>query len=352
MLAERPLRDTISEAEIKLITDRHYAEMLHLDDEETREGTGRDEFMSAIAKQLDGAGVEYTMPIPPSEHTPDYGLSDGVFRMRVADLNWELPIMQAALTRGDVSKINEHLDYLLNGLFGINLDRRSEAYRRVGLAVLRKHVAALEAIKRRTEGQPVDTPPLPAISSTSFDTGATLTAAFEGWKRQRDRAPGTLAEYERAIKVFTELHGPLPLLQIKRSHARQFREALQDVPARRSGKLLNASLPELAQWGREHPDVPKITAGTVNKQLTAVQAIANWAHDNGVIPDEERWSDPFRRMRLGEDEAVRGGAPFELADLQVIFSTPVFTESERPKGGKRGGGLLASVTRAFHGCSA
>jgi hypothetical protein len=197
---------------------------------------------------------------PSSEHTPDYGLSEGVFRKRVADLDWELPIMQAALARGDVSKINEHLDYLLNGLFGINLDRRSEAYRRVGLAVLRKHVAALEAIKSRTEGQPVDTPPLPAIGSTSFDTGATLIAAFEGWKRQRDRAPGTLAEYERAIKVFTELHGPLPLLQIKRSHARQFREALQDVPARRSGKLLNASLPELAQWGREHPDVPKITS--------------------------------------------------------------------------------------------
>ena len=126
----------------------------------------------------------------------------------------------------------------------------------------------------------------------------------------------------------------LPLLQIKRSHARQFREALQDVPARRSGKLLNASLPELAQWGHEHPDVPKITAGTVNKQLTAVQAIANWAHDNGIIPDEEQWSDPFRRMRLGEDEAVRGGAPFELADLQVIFGTPVFAEGERPTGGK------------------
>ena len=105
--------------------------------------------------------------------------------------------------------------------------------------------------------------------------------------------------------MFTELHGPLPLLQIKRSHARQFREALQDVPARRSGKLLNASLPELAQWGREHPDVPKITAGTVNKQLTAVQAIANWAHDNGVIPDEEQWSDPFPLGRFSSAKASR-----------------------------------------------
>jgi hypothetical protein len=244
-----------------------------------------------------------------------------------------MPIMQAALARGDISKVDEHLDYLLNGQFGINLDRRSEAYRRLGLAVLRKNVAALE-VKSRAEGQPVETPPLSAItSSTTSTTGATLTAAFEGWKRQRNRAPGTLAEYERAIKMFTELHGNLPLVQIKRSHARQFREALQDVPGRRNGKLLNASLPELAEWGHEHPDVPKITAGTVNKQLTAVQAIANWAHDNGMIPDDVQWADPFRRMRLGDDEAVRGGAPFELSDLQVIFGTPIFTEGARPTGG-------------------
>ena len=94
------------------------------------------------------------MPIPPSARIPDYGLSDREFRKRIADLEWELPIMQAALARGDVSKVNEHLDYLLNGLFGINLDKQSEAYRRVGMAVLRRHVAALEAIKRRTKDSP------------------------------------------------------------------------------------------------------------------------------------------------------------------------------------------------------
>jgi hypothetical protein len=46
VLAERPLRDTLSDAEIKLIADYHYAETLHTDDEETREGTGRDEAIS------------------------------------------------------------------------------------------------------------------------------------------------------------------------------------------------------------------------------------------------------------------------------------------------------------------
>ena len=39
-------------------------------------------------------------------------------------------------------------------------------------------------------------------------------------------------------------------------------------------------------------------------------------------------------MRLGDEEAVRGAAPFELSDLPVIFRTPMFTEDVRPTGGK------------------
>ena len=102
----------------------------------------------------------------------------------------------------------------------------------------------------------------------------------------------------------------------------------------RAGKLLKAPLPEIAQWGHEHPGAQKISASTVNKLLGGVQAVAVWARDNGVVPDDVSWADPFSKMRLGEGDAVRGGAPFELADLRVIFSTPVFTQGERPKGGK------------------
>lgn len=332
LLAERPVRGTISEAEVKLIADRHYVEMLHLDDEETREGTGRDEFVRSIAKQLDDAGVEYDMPIPPSARIPDYGLSDSEFRKRVADLEWELPIMQAALARGDVSKVNEHLDYLLNGLFGINLDRQSEAYRRVGMAVLRRHVAALEAIKRRTEGQPVDTPPLPAMGSTSLTVDATLSAAFEGWKRDGNHSPRTLQDFEYAIKLFGQLHGNLPVAQIRKSHAREFREALRDVPVRRfrTGKLRTAALPELAQWGREHPEAQKVAASTINKLLGGVQAVGRWARKADLVPDT--WADPFADIRLDEEESER--EPFDTEELRVIFNTPVFTEAERPEGGQ------------------
>lgn len=145
------------------------------------------------------------------------------------------------------------------------------------------------------------------------------------------------------------MHGDLPVVQIKRSHARQFREALQDVPYTRTGKLLNAPLSELSEWGRSHPEVRKLAASTVNKLIGGVQAVAVWARDNGIVPDDVQWADPFANMRLGEGDAVRGGAPFELADLSAIFGTPVFTKGERPKGGKGEAALWFPLLALFSG---
>jgi hypothetical protein len=162
LLIERPVRDSLTEAEIKRIADYHYAEILHLDEEQTREGTGRDAFMQSIASQLDAAGVQYTMGVPFSKNPPGHGLSDADVLRRLADLEFETPILKAALATGDVSEVKKDLDYLL-ALFGINLDRQSEAYRRLGMAVLRKRVAAQDVIEQRLEGEPIETPVLPGI---------------------------------------------------------------------------------------------------------------------------------------------------------------------------------------------
>jgi hypothetical protein len=90
----------------------------------------------------------------------------------------------------------------------------------------------------------------------------------------------------------------MPLAAVRKTQARQFRQALQDVPIKRfrTGKLLRATLSELAAWGREHPDAPKIGAGTINKLLGALQSIGRWACKEGLVDDE--WADPFADMRL------------------------------------------------------
>jgi len=277
---------------------------------------------------------------------PGRGLSLRMMHKIGDDTADMLSVAEDDLARGDITHIRWEVDELLK-VFQINLDRSCDGYRKLARAVLAAHVRQLRAVLARQKGEPIDTPPIPQAAIVEGATGGTLRAAFEGWKRQRERPLRTLDEYERAIRLFVELHGDLPVVQIKKSHARQFREALQDVPRKRTGKLLNASLPEVAEHGRKHPEVQKISAATVNKLLGGVQTVAVWAGDNGMVPDDMQWADPFARMRLSEGEPDR--APFDLAELRVIFSTPVFTGGERPVGGKSDAAFWLPLLALFSG---
>src|SRR5262249_24609697 len=72
------------------------------------------------------------------------------------------------------------------------LDRSCEGYRKLARAVLGAFVKALRATLARHKGEPIESPPLPQIGPTITPaTGDTLQAAFEGWKRQRERPPAT-----------------------------------------------------------------------------------------------------------------------------------------------------------------
>ena len=123
----------------------------------------------------------------------------------------------------------------------------------------------------------------------------------------------------------------MPVQSITRKTVREFREALQQLPLRRVGSLRRATLPELVEWSGKHPEAAKVSPATVNKLLGGVQAVAVWARDNGLIPDELPWADPFSNMRL--DEAEPGREPWEPSELRVLFSSPVFTEGVRSKAG-------------------
>ena len=286
LLLELPLRTSLSQSEIDRIAEFYYASVLAGDEEFTSEGGKADD-----------------------------------------DL-----VMREALARGDISKVDEAMTELLDR-FHLNLDRNSASYRKLGLAVLSAEVRALNDLARRYCGQPIETPPMahlePSIERPS--TGGTLCAAFAGWKKQRERSAGTSAEYERAIELFIQLHGDLPVATITRDHARTFREALQGVPWPRPGELAKATLPALVEWRRTHPDAPRITSRSVNKQFGGVQAIVNWARENGMIPDHS-WTDPFSKMRVEEDDPE--GGPFEADELRTLFASPVFNAGERPKAGQ------------------
>jgi integrase len=329
LTAERPVRSSLGRREIERIAEFFYAHTLAADEEDRRDG-GSELLFQSIAKQLRDAGVEFKTAYHLSP-APEFGLSDRDMNQIDESIETVLPAAMQALARGDISMMRWELDELLK-LFRINLDRKSASYRELGTEVLKRFVQALQAIERRQRGEPVDTPPVPEVTGQPAAEGETLRAALEDWKKARRRPANTLREFVYAVGRFVELHGDLPVVKITRRHVRTFREALQLLPLRRSGELRSATLPELAEWSRKHGGIPRVSAATVNKMLGGVQAVLMWARDNGFIPDEVPWADPFSRMRLEEEIPTR--EPWQLDELKTLFGSPVFTEGARPAGGR------------------
>jgi hypothetical protein len=62
LLAERPLRTSLTEAEIKQISDYFYASELWGDEDLRTEGIGDDPLFASIHQELSEAGVEFGSP--------------------------------------------------------------------------------------------------------------------------------------------------------------------------------------------------------------------------------------------------------------------------------------------------
>jgi integrase len=367
LLAERPLRTTLAQSEIDRIAEFHFASVLAGDEQFTAEDAEADENLArAVAGQLDEAGIDPVpvmfggviagklQPIPFDAERPPYGLTDRQVAKRDASLEWWLQNIRKASARGDISILGELITELLDQ-FHINLDPNSLAYRKLGMALLKADVRAHEALERRYRGEPIDTPPIAHLEPTASETpganGAlpSLRAAFEGWKKEGTRTSKTTVGYEHAVCRWEQLHGDIPVAEIRKQHALRFRQALQEVPKWRTKALAKLTLPQLVEWHREHPSAPCLTRGAVNKLMAGVQALAKWAEHNGLVPDEIRWSDPFTGMKLAPSDE-QGGGPFEPEELQRLFRCPIFTKGERPEGGQGETSFWLPLLALFTGC--
>jgi integrase len=330
LLVEHPVRTSLTDTEIKQIADYFYAHELGVDEEMREGGVGSDPGFASIHRQLTEAGIEFKTAFAVAENNGS-GLSDRMMQKIGESASIVLPAAKEALARGNVNFIRYELNALLQ-VFGINLDQECADYRKVALAVIKAFVRALEDVGARHRGQAIDSPKLIEPSSNVSVSSCSLRGAYEGWDKMEQRPVSTRMEFSRGIDRFIELHGDLDVRQINKRHVREFREAAQLVPKLRAGKLRKARLPELAEWSREHPYTPCIGAATINKWLTCLQGVLNWARKNGVIPEEVLWADPVTGMRLKEPRSKR--RPWETEELSLLFGSSVYRRGERPRGGK------------------
>jgi hypothetical protein len=149
-LKERPLRTTISDAEIKRIADYFYAHELAADEELRVDGRGDDPLFASVHRQLTEAGVQFTTPYDLKSLTlePGRGLSPRMMQ-RIGDTAADmLAVAEDELARGDTTHIRYEVDALLQ-TFQINLDRSCEGYRKLARAVLAAHVRELRDVLAR-----------------------------------------------------------------------------------------------------------------------------------------------------------------------------------------------------------
>lgn len=336
-------RTSLSDTEIKRMAEWVYAKALAWDERIRFGGRDEAERIRAEISRLDGT-VE--PPRIPLEQWPARGVPRTVFEENRAELLDTIQVLREAAAMGDISAVQDHVLEAMYA-FNVQLDEHSAAYIKLSTACLHSYLRGLEAIEKRDAGITVETPVVAAPGAAAIRDGGTLLDAVDGWKRHRARPKRTVDEFSRSVNMFVQLHGNMPVAAIKKKHALEYRKALQDVPRMRQGALLGASLPAQAEWGREHPEEPRIAAATINKQLGAVQSICIWAKENGFVPEEGQWVDPFSKLRLPEERSER--TSFEMAELQLLFSAPVFTEHQFPLGAHGEAGFWLPVLALFTG---
>lgn len=333
LLSPIPKRDDLSEREIAAMADYFYASVLSEDDKVRRDGTGSEQLYRDVAKQLADRGIKATTMFKPEPLAP-FGMTERELEKQRDAVAIVLPEAKAALAKGDITFVEDELDELME-IFRCDLDPKAEAYKALGMAVLKRNLQHLEAIATRNAGEVVDTPkvvePTIGVGTMLSPSTDTLNAAYVGWKRARNPSQSTDREFHNAVRRFIELHGDLRIEDIRRSHVRQYREALQMIPVRRSGSLRTADLPTLVKWSSEHSAATRLQPTSINKLLGGVQAVAVWAHDNGFTSDDKPWADPFARMRLEEPEPDR--EPWKIDELKLLFGSRVYTEGYRPEAG-------------------
>lgn len=236
-----------------------------------------------------------------------------------------------ALSRQNIEIIEPELGAFLRKK-GQPVEPDSDFYYQTGLAILRAHVRAYDAMLARQGGAIVETP------KPSSGKGPKLSDAFDGWKSgggargAKKPSPRTITEAEYAIRRFMELHGDLRLGDITKEKARTFRDALGRVPIRLSKKEQQKPLPALLKGVPESAQTSAAT--TVNKSLQMLSAILGYAEREGELDHLPTFKNPFKGIKLVIDRRQEDNrTPFTQADLTAIFATGIFTKGERPRGG-------------------
>jgi hypothetical protein len=269
--ANRGVVDTLDDAQIKDIADAWAAHILEEDDEVRLEG-------------LNKKGYEKVQET----------------------LDLVLPQLKHDLARGLIEATEYEFNDFLRS-YGYNVLPSSPDYGRVHLAMLRSWVRAEEIVQKRHLGEAIDTPKAPEIgprrlSGDGRSDPTKLSGAFAGWRRERKPSDRVWTEWSLALRRFVEVNGDVAVAKLDRTHIRKFKDKLIDLD---------------------------LSAASIEKHITALRTALSWAVDNGLCEHNYAAGVKVRQAKVQPEARL----PYEEADLEALFSSPIYTRRARPEAG-------------------
>ena len=346
-LAQEP-RHGLSDVEIERLAAIWLHDALKEDEAIRMDGLGGDKVFAAAKEQIVESGNGSSPWSDADLIREGGGLTNREYEQQRQSLEIVLTALKENYARGKTAFVEEEVDELLESE-GINLDKKSDTYRRLAHTILKTEIKACESKINRHSGEVVDTPPEPQhlLSHQSFsDNSITLSALFEKWKEERKPPEKTASDFGAQIRRFIELHGDMPVSSINKTHVREFKDTLLKLPARPPKNRQGLTITKLIEMTEKDESIPRLSSKTVNeKSLGALNAILNWAVNNGYIDNN-----PATGIRVATGKIqTTARLPYSIDDLNLIFNFTIFTKGDRPKAGAGEAAIWLPLLAVFTG---
>jgi integrase len=316
--------------DLKELGESVYRQLLAEDDAERLTGDDRRRLGPSAAERADAWPLLSELR-PASaigmeiDHAEMYGLLN-------EDLSGEY---REAFARRDPSIVSAETSIELKRR-GILWDKTSEEFQAAALVVLKAHVRAYDDIGKRQQGADIPTP----IEAPKGHRGPKISEAFAVWKAggrgvrgARTPAEKTITEATLAVRYLTDLFGDIRVGDITRARAREYSQAVEKVPARLPKHLRKMALPKLLQ--EDLSGLPPRHAKTINKYLQLMGGIVTKAESEAMLDGVDGFANPFTKaVKIEVEEGDENDREiFSPADLQAIFTSPVFAQNWRTYAG-------------------
>ena len=221
------------------------------------------------------------------------------------------PLLRDALATGHVERVEPVLRLFLH-LLNIQLDCSEDEYRRFLYRFAETLTDTNEQQIQRNTGAVVQTPPEPV-------SNLTLEDLFADWKRlYRGDRQKTIDKVESILREFQDVVGRKPAAAYDKVDVIAYRDYLLDV----------------RKWA----------PGTAKTKITLLSAVFGVAVADGKLP-----TNPAAMIRVPTSKARPRRLPLEISELQMIFSSPLYTEGFRMKGGRGEAAVWLPLLSLFSG---